>query len=134
MELEIWDMLPAEQKYSYSQSSQLISQTGCIGHLRGDMDTNGEGFFTSLSLALGLADVVQNRAGGRSLDALFIDEGFGSLSGGVLDKALEVLGQLSEGRRLVGIISHVEQLEECIPQKIRVESGEKGSSLRIEGA
>ena len=47
MELEIWDMLPAEQKYSYSQSSQLISQTGCIGHLRGDMDTNGEGFFTS---------------------------------------------------------------------------------------
>ena len=47
MELEIWDMLPAEQKYSYSQSSQLISQTGCIGYLRGDMDTNGEGFFTS---------------------------------------------------------------------------------------
>lgn len=47
MELEIWDMLPAEQKYSYSHSSQLISQTGCIGHLRGDMDTNGEGFFTS---------------------------------------------------------------------------------------
>ena len=105
------------------------------GQLRGSESlSGGEGFFTSLSLALGLADVVQNRAGGRSLDALFIDEGFGSLSGGVLDKALEVLGQLSEGRRLVGIISHVEQLEECIPQKIRVESGEKGSSLRIEGA
>ena len=51
-----------------------------------------------------------------------------------LDKALEVLGQLSEGKRLVGIISHVEQLEECIPQKIRVESGEQGSRLRIEGA
>ena len=105
------------------------------GQLRGSESlSGGEGFFTSLSLALGLADVVQNRAGGRSLDALFIDEGFGSLSGGVLDKALEVLGQLSEGRRLVGIISHVEQLEECIPQKIRVVSGEKGSSLRIEGA
>ena len=105
------------------------------GQLRGSESlSGGEGFFTSLSLALGLADVVQNRAGGRSLDALFIDEGFGSLSGGVLDKALEVLGQLSEGRRLVGIISHVEQLEECIPQKIRVVSGEEGSSLRIEGA
>ena len=105
------------------------------GQMRGSESlSGGEGFFTSLSLALGLADVVQNRAGGRSLDALFIDEGFGSLSGGVLDKALEVLGQLSEGKRLVGIISHVEQLEECIPQKIRVESGEKGSSLRIEGA
>ena len=47
MELEIWDMLPAEQKYSYTQSAQLISQTGCIGHLRGDMDTSGDGFFTS---------------------------------------------------------------------------------------
>ena len=105
------------------------------GQMRGSESlSGGEGFFTSLALALGLADVVQNRAGGRNLDALFIDEGFGSLSGGVLDKALEVLGQLSEGKRLVGIISHVEQLEECIPQKIRVESGEKGSSLRIEGA
>lgn len=47
MELEIWDMLPAEQKYSYSQSSQIMGQTGCIGHLRVDMDTNGEGFFSS---------------------------------------------------------------------------------------
>lgn len=96
--------------------------------------SGGEGFFTSLSLALGLADVVQNRAGGRNLDALFIDEGFGSLSGGVLDKALEVLGQLTEGKRLVGIISHVEQLEESIPQKIRVKSGERGSSLQLEPA
>ena len=94
--------------------------------------SGGEGFFTSLALALGLADTVQNRSGGRSLDALFIDEGFGSLSGGVLDKALEVLNQLSEGRRLVGIISHVDQLEESIPQKIRVRSGPRGSSLRLE--
>ena len=45
MEMEIWDMLPAEQKYTYSQSSQIMGQTGCIGHLRGDMDTNGNGFF-----------------------------------------------------------------------------------------
>ena len=47
MELEIWDMLPAEQKYSYSQSGQIMAQTGCIGHLRVDMDSNGEGFFSS---------------------------------------------------------------------------------------
>ncbi|MBR3475034.1 MAG: SMC family ATPase [Oscillospiraceae bacterium] len=94
--------------------------------------SGGEGFFTSLALALGLADTVQNRSGGRRLDALFIDEGFGSLSGGVLDKALEVLNQLSEGRRLVGVISHVDQLEESIPQKIRVRSGPRGSSLRLE--
>ncbi len=105
------------------------------GQMRGSESlSGGEGFFTSLALALGLADVVQNRTGGRNLEALFIDEGFGSLSGGVLDKALDVLSQLSEGRRLVGIISHVEQLEESIPQKIRVTSGEKGSSLRVEPA
>ncbi len=105
------------------------------GQLRGsDSLSGGEGFFTSLALALGLADVVQNRAGGRALDALFIDEGFGSLSGDVLDKALNVLSELSEGRRLVGIISHVDRLDESIPQKIRVKTGEKGSSLSVEPA
>lgn len=94
--------------------------------------SGGEGFFTSLALALGLADTVQNRTGGRSLEALFIDEGFGSLSGDVLNKAMDVLLQLSEGRRLVGIISHVDQLEEIIQQKIRVRSGPRGSSLSLE--
>ena len=94
--------------------------------------SGGEAFFTSLVLALGLSDVVQNHAGGKQMEALFIDEGFGTLSDDVLDKALEVLGQLSEGRRLVGIISHVDKLDESIPQKIRVRSGEKGSTLTLE--
>ena len=66
------------------------------------------------------------------MDSLFIDEGFGSLSADVLDKALEVLSQLTEGSRLVGIISHVDKLDESIPQKIRVSTGEKGSSLKLE--
>ena len=94
--------------------------------------SGGETFFTSLSLALGLSDVVQNHAGGKRMDALFIDEGFGTLSDDVLDKALEVLDRLSEGDRLVGVISHVDRLDESIPQKIRVRSGEKGSSLSLE--
>ena len=94
--------------------------------------SGGESFFTSLALALGLSDVVQNHAGGRQMDALFIDEGFGSLSDDVLDKALDVLSQLTEGNRLVGIISHVDKLDESIPQKIRVRRGEKGSSLSLE--
>jgi len=89
--------------------------------------SGGETFITSLALALGLSDVVQNHAGGKPLDALFIDEGFGSLSDGVLDKALDVLNQLTEGDRLVGIISHVDKLNESIPQKIRVRCGERGS-------
>jgi exonuclease SbcC len=66
------------------------------------------------------------------MDALFIDEGFGSLSDDVLAKALEVLGQLTEGNRLVGIISHVDKLDESIAQKIRVRGGERGSSLTLE--
>ena len=70
--------------------------------------------------------------GGRQMDALFIDEGFGTLSDDVLDKALDVLGQLTEGRRLVGIISHVDRLDESIPQKIRVRHGKNGSSLALE--
>ena len=94
--------------------------------------SGGESFFTSLALALGLSDVVQNHAGGKRMDALFIDEGFGTLSDDVLDKALEVLDQLTEGDRLVGIISHVEKLDESIPQKIRVRAGEHGSSITIE--
>ena len=94
--------------------------------------SGGEGFFTSLALALGLSDVVQNHAGGKRMDSLFIDEGFGSLSSDVLDKALEVLNQLTEGNRLVGIISHVDKLDESIPQKIRVKTGERGSTLKLE--
>ena len=94
--------------------------------------SGGEAFFTSLALALGLSDVVQNHAGGKQMEALFIDEGFGTLSDDVLDKALDVLNSLTEGRRLVGVISHVDRLGESIPQKIRVKSGEKGSTLSLE--
>ena len=94
--------------------------------------SGGEGFYASLSLALGLSDVVQHHAGGKKLDALFIDEGFGTLSPDVLDKAMEVLNQLATGNRLVGIISHVDKLDESIPQKIRVTGGERGSRVRME--
>lgn len=93
--------------------------------------SGGESFFVSLALALGLSDVVQNHAGGKQLDALFIDEGFGSLDSDVLDRALSVLNRLTQGNRLVGIISHVDRLEESIPQQIRVKNSENGSTLEI---
>ena len=112
LEISVLDMTTGKQRPSSSLSG-------------------GESFFVSLSLALGLSDVVQNHAGGKQLDALFIDEGFGSLDSDVLDRALSVLNQLTEGRRLVGIISHVPRLKESIPQQIRVKNSEKGSSLRI---
>ena len=94
--------------------------------------SGGEGFMVSLALALGLSDVVQSHAGGQKLDTLFIDEGFGTLDDGKLDNVITVLQQLTEGNRLVGIISHVDKLEESIPQKLRVTATEHGSRLSLE--
>lgn len=91
--------------------------------------SGGESFMVSLALALGLSDVVQNHAGGIQLEALFVDEGFGSLDGSILDKAIEVLNNLTEGNRMVGIISHVEKLESSIPQKLYVKNTGTGSKI-----
>lgn len=84
-----------------------------------------------MALALGLSDVVQNHTGGRKIDSMYIDEGFGTLDEAVLGKAIEVLSNIAGDSRQIGIISHVDRLEESIPQKIMVEKGDKGSMLRI---
>lgn len=92
--------------------------------------SGGESFLVSMALALGLSDAVQNRSGGVAMESMFIDEGFGSLGDTALASAISVLENLSKGQRQVGIISHVTQLEGCIPKKIRVANGDSGSSLR----
>jgi len=95
--------------------------------------SGGEGFMASLSLALGLADVVQNRTGGVRLQSLFIDEGFGALDPEALDQALQVLTELRQGGRLIGIISHVSDLKERIGARIEVLPQARGSIARIVG-
>ena len=82
--------------------------------------SGGESFQASLSLALGLADEIQSHAGGIRMDSLFVDEGFGSLDEEALGQAMNALAQLTEGNRLVGIISHVSELKEKIEKKIIV--------------
>ena len=82
--------------------------------------SGGESFMASLALALGLADEVQSCAGGIQLDTMFVDEGFGSLDDSSLQQAITTLQGLSEGHRLVGIISHVHDLQEMIDKKILV--------------
>ncbi|MGY3126664.1 exonuclease SbcC [Agrococcus sp. UYP33] len=82
--------------------------------------SGGETFLASLALALGLADVVQAEAGGVSLETLFVDEGFGSLDADTLEQAMAVLDDLRAGGRSVGVISHVQQMQERIPARIRV--------------
>ncbi len=94
--------------------------------------SGGESFQVSLSLALGLSDVVRSRSAGYTLDTMFIDEGFGSLDEQALEQAMEVLQEISGDSRQIGIISHVGKLSENISQKIYVKRGPKGSSIRID--
>ena len=93
--------------------------------------SGGESFMAALSLALGLSDVVQSYAGGVQLDALFIDEGFGSLDAESLDLAIRTLIDLQSSGRMIGIISHVSELREQIDQRLHVIASRDGSSTRI---
>ncbi|MCX4231890.1 AAA family ATPase [Streptomyces ortus] len=92
--------------------------------------SGGETFFASLALALGLADVVTDEAGGVRLDTLFIDEGFGSLDDQTLDEVLDVLDSLRERDRSVGIVSHVADLRRRIHAQLEVVKGRSGSLVR----
>ncbi|MFD4539313.1 AAA family ATPase [Streptomyces bauhiniae] len=95
--------------------------------------SGGETFFASLALALGLADVVTDEAGGVRLDTLLIDEGFGSLDDQTLDEVLDVLDSLRERDRSVGIVSHVGDLRRRIHAQLEVVKDRTGSSLRRRG-
>lgn len=93
--------------------------------------SGGEGFMASLSLALGLSDVVQGYAGGIQLDTLFIDEGFGTLDAESLDMAMKALIELQQKGRLVGIISHVDELKQQLQHGIEIRHAAGGSSVRV---
>ncbi|WP_317412512.1 SbcC/MukB-like Walker B domain-containing protein, partial [Clostridium baratii] len=112
LELEIYD--------NYTASSRDVSSL-----------SGGESFKASLSLALGLSDVVQASSGGVSLETMFVDEGFGTLDPQSLDNAIDSLLELQKGGRLVGIISHVQELKERVDAKIEVISTKEGSTANF---
>lgn len=124
-------------------SSNLRSQSGLeldvIDHYNGRERSirtlsGGESFQASLSLALGLADEIQASAGGIRLDTMFVDEGFGSLDSESLEQAVQALAGLAESKRLVGIISHVDELKNRIDRQIVVKKERSGgSSAEIRG-
>jgi exonuclease SbcC len=90
--------------------------------------SGGETFLASLALALGLAEVVSNQAGGIALDTLFVDEGFGSLDAETLETAMSTLDGLRAGGRTIGLISHVESMKEQIPAKLQIRVTPQGHS------
>lgn len=94
--------------------------------------SGGESFKAALSMALGLSDVIQNNAGGRAIDDLFIDEGFGSLDPESLRQAIKVLTDITDGSKTIGIISHVDELKSRIGRQVIVEYEDgKGSRLKV---
>lgn len=109
----------------------LDANTG--GRRKAETLSGGEQFLASLSLAFGLAEVVQAEAGGVILDSIFIDEGFGTLDNETLDAAMKALDDIRGDGRLVGIISHVSELKSRIPARIEVSVGDDGSHLAIRG-
>ena len=120
-----------------AEAENMRSQSGLelnvIDHYNGSERSvktlsGGESFMASLSLALGLSDEIQSSAGGVKLDAMFVDEGFGSLDEQSLEQAMRALAGLVEGNRLVGIISHVADLKQRIDKQIVVKKTKSGGS------
>ncbi|MFL6120000.1 AAA family ATPase [Actinophytocola sp.] len=93
--------------------------------------SGGETFLASLALALGLADVVAAETGGALLDTLFVDEGFGMLDANTLDEVMDTLDELRAGGRVVGLVSHVEELRDRIPTRLRVHKTRTGSRVEL---
>ena len=131
-----WQYELKRRRTADNQRSRSGLELDVIDHYNGSERSvktlsGGESFKAALALALGLSDEIQSSAGGIQLDAMFVDEGFGSLDEESLQQALRALGDLSAGNRLVGVISHVAELKERIERQVIVKKDGSGGS-RVE--
>ncbi|MBS1348206.1 MAG: SMC family ATPase, partial [Firmicutes bacterium] len=129
-----YQLLRREEGYG---NSQMGLDLDILDHLTGkkrDVRTlsGGESFHASLAMALGLSDIIQRYSGGVQMDTMFIDEGFGSLDSDSLEKAINILNQLSGNNRLIGIISHVSELRERIDRQLIVSKSAVGSTVKVQ--
>ena len=129
-----YQLLRREEGYG---NSQMGLDLDILDHLTGkkrDVRTlsGGESFQASLAMALGLSDIIQRYSGGVQMDTMFIDEGFGSLDSYSLEKAIDILNQLSGNNRLIGIISHVSELRERIDRQLIVNKTAVGSTVKVQ--
>lgn len=121
------------KKTADNRRSQSGLEMDVIDHYNGTQRSihtlsGGESFQASLALALGLSDEIQAMSGGIRMEAMFVDEGFGTLDEEALEKAVRALASISEGNKLVGIISHVAELKDRIEKKILVKKEKAGES------
>ena len=131
---EKYDLVRAES--GENKRSQSGLDLNVIDHYNGSLRSvkslsGGESFIASLSLALGLSEEIQSSAGGIRLDTMFVDEGFGSLDEETLEQAMRALNSLTEGNRLIGIISHVSELSTRIEKQVLVRKEKSGGSRVI---
>lgn len=119
------DDLERKNRQSGLELQVFDNYTGKMRHVK--TLSGGESFKTSLAMALGLSDVVQSYSGGIQLDTMFVDEGFGTLDQESLDSAINCLIDLQKSGRLIGIISHVQELKERIEHRLEIYASQTGS-------
>jgi exonuclease SbcC len=130
----LWDLTKRYRFDWQNESFQVVDHDNARQTRSADTLSGGETFLASLALALQLSEQVQHAAGATTLDSLFIDEGFGTLDPEALDMAASAIESLQVGGRMVGIITHIEELSSRLPQRLKVEKANTGSRVAVETA
>jgi exonuclease SbcC len=128
----LWDLTKRYRFDWQNEAFQVVDYDNARQVRSADMLSGGETFLASLALALQLSEQVQHAAGATILDSLFIDEGFGTLDPETLDAAASAIESLPVGGRMVGIITHIEELSSRLPARVRVEKASAGSRVVVE--